>query len=193
MKLGGKPNGVPVPVPPREGLDRRRGIVDIEPRTQDGPVTDPWVERAFKRLHLLARPGLAKRGVPAGKHAPTGIEYVVAQHDVLIWDVLLVGATAIVASHHAAIGGRVLRLVDEFPVEGELLRWMVAGWQAGDERSNVTRHGVDGHDAGAIVLPCGVSGLVGVGREEPPTQNPTLECDVHCRACGLETVVRRGL
>src|SRR5215470_3523765 len=118
MTLRGKPNGVPVPVPPREGLDRGRWIVDIAPRTQDGTVTDSVVERAFERLHLLARPCLAEGGVPAGKLPPAGIEYVVAQHDVLTRDVWLVGATAVVASHHATVGGRALRPVDKFPLEG---------------------------------------------------------------------------
>ena len=166
---------------------------DVEPRAQDGAVTDPPVERAVERPHRRSLPCGAERGISAGKDPVAGIEYVVAQHDVLTRDVLLVSAAAVVATDHAAVGRRALRPVDPVTLERQLFRRMVAGRQAGDERSDVPRHGVDGHDARAIVLPLGVGGLVGVRREEPTTGKALLERNVHRRPCGLETIGRRGL
>src|SRR5215471_2490230 len=137
-------------------------MVGVELRAQDGAVTDPVVKRALERPHRRSLPCGVEGGISASKDPSAGIEDVVAQHDVLTWDVVLVGAAAVVATDYAAVGRRALRPVDEITLERELFRRMVAGRQARDEGSDFPRHGINGHDARAVVLALGVSRLVGV-------------------------------
>src|SRR6266478_5415869 len=82
---------------------------------------------AVEGLDRRARACRAERGVTAGEDPAAGIERIVAQHDVLAGDVLLIGAVAIVAADDAAVGRRALRPVDKPALEGELLARMVAG------------------------------------------------------------------
>src|SRR2546425_395420 len=115
-----EPNGVPVPVPPRERLDCFLRMLRVKLRAQDGAVTDSRVERASERLHGRSGPSHAEGGVPTGFHPTPGIKHVLAQYDVLTRDILLVCATSVVTTNHAAIGRRPLRPVDVVAVERKL-------------------------------------------------------------------------
>src|SRR6266446_5088846 len=120
-----------------------------------------------------------------------------AQRNVLTRDVMLIGATAVVATHNPGVGRGALRPVDPTILEGDLLRRVVAGRQSGNERGNLPGLGIYGHDARAVVL--GIScrradGLVRVRGEESPALEAFLERDVDRRAVRLETYAAlRGL
>ena len=112
----------------------------------------------------------AEGGIPARHHSATRVEDVLAEHDVLTGNVLLVLSAAVVSADDAAVGRRPLRPVDPPVLEGELLGRMVAGRQRGDERRDPSGERIDGDDAGAVVLPVvRVRRLIRVAREEPPT------------------------
>src|SRR5260221_4792495 len=131
------------------------------------------MQGGLKRLH--GRPGaLRTEGrVAAGHDAFAGIEHIVAQDDVLAGYVLLILAVAVIETDHAAVGCGSLRPVDPPVVESELLGRMVPGRQIGDERGYRAVLGVDGHDPGAVVLPGRMGRLIRVGREQPPTLQPS--------------------
>src|SRR6267378_6787204 len=117
-----------------------------------------------------------------------------AQRNVLTRDVMLIGATAVVATHNPGVGRRPLRPVDPAVFEGDLLRRVVAGRQSGNERGNLPGLGIDSDDAGAIVKAYRAYGLVRVRSEEPPALETFLERDVDRRAVRQETyAARRGL
>src|SRR5439155_22437903 len=118
-----------------------------------------------------------------------------AQRNVLTRDVMLIGATAVVAPHSPRVGRRTMRPVNPAVFEGDLLRRVVAGRQSADERGNLPGLGIDGHDARAVVL--GIScrradGLVRVRGEESPALEAFLERDVDRRAVRLETSAACG-
>src|SRR5439155_26986795 len=146
-----EPDGVTIPVPPREGLDRIRRIRGLKLGTQDRAVADAFVHRAVEGFHRRTWTLDAERGIAARFLSSAGIEHVLAQHDVLTWNVLLVRAVAVVATDDAAIGRRPLRPVDPFVVERELLGRMVTRWQSHNERGDRSKLRVDDHYAGAVV------------------------------------------
>src|SRR5262249_7737126 len=150
-------------------------------------------KRALERLHRRSLPCGAEGRIPARGNPSAGVEYVVAQYDVLTRDVLLISAAAVVTTDHAAVGRRALGPVDVPILDRKLFRRVVAGRQARDEGSDLSGHGVDGDDARTVVLALGVCRLIGVTREEPPTAEALLERDVHGRPCRLEAAGRRGL
>src|SRR5438034_8384081 len=136
--------------------------------------------------------------IPARRHTTTRVEYMTAQRNVLTRDVMLIGATTVVATHYPGVGGRPLRPVDPAVFEGDLLRRVVAGRQSGNERGNLPGLGIDGHDARAVVVSACPDALVGVRGEQPSSLKAFLERDVDRRAVRLETpedtlVVARGL
>src|SRR6267378_7024337 len=154
-----EPNAVRVPVPPREGLDAGLRVCGVDFRSQDGTVANAHPGRTVERLH--ARAVRAKVRIPARRHTTTRVEYMTAQRNVLTRDVMLIGATTVVATHYPGVGGRPLRPVDPAVFEGDLLRRMVASRQSGNERGNFPGLGIDGHDARAVVLqPNGSNSLV---------------------------------
>src|SRR5438132_7943677 len=111
-----------------------------------------------------------------------------AQRNVLTRDVMLIGATAVVATHNPRVGRRSLRPVDPAVFEGDLLRRVVAGRQSADERGNLPGLGIDGRDARGVVL--GVScmradGLVRGRGEAWPALEAFLERYVRSRALRL--------
>src|SRR5438445_12410633 len=101
-----------------------------------------------------------------------------AQRNVLTRDVMLIGATAVVATHNPRVGRRPLRPVDPAVFECDLLRRVVAGRQSADERANLPGLGIDGHDArGAVLRPNGPNGLVCVRCEGSPAVEAFREPD----------------
>src|SRR5467141_4331750 len=152
-------NAVRVPVPPREGLDGGLRVCGVDFRSQDGTVANAHPGRTVERLH--ARAVRAEVRIPARRHTTTRVEYMTAQRNVLTRDVMLIGATAVVATDHAGVGRRPLRPVNPAVFEGDLLRRMVSRGQTGDEPGDVPGLRVHGHDARAVVLrPNGPNGLV---------------------------------
>src|SRR5258708_23968302 len=121
MFVGREPNGVRVPVAPRERLDCLLRMTRVKPRSQDGTVTDSRVERTFERPHGRSGPLHAERGVPTGSYPTPRIKHVLAQYDVLTRGILLVCPVSIVTTHHATIGRRSLRPVDVIAFERNLL------------------------------------------------------------------------
>src|SRR5438046_7518244 len=96
-----------------------------------------------------------------------------AQRNVLTRDVMLIGATAVVATHNPRVGRRSLRPVDPAVFEGDLLRRVAAGRQSADERGNLPGLGIDGHDARAAVLrPNGPNVLACIRGDESPALEP---------------------
>src|SRR5207245_10713846 len=83
----------------------------VEFRSQDGAVADAMVLRTLERMHGRPRAGDAVRRVPAREITIAGVERVLAEHDVLPGDVLLVGASAIVVTDDAGARGRPRRPV----------------------------------------------------------------------------------
>src|SRR6185437_12360816 len=150
MIVGRKTDGITVAVSPRERLDRVRRKRRVQPCAQDGTVADAMMRCTLERFHGGARACRAKRRIPAGRHSAAGVEYILAQHDVLARDILLVLTPAVVAAYYAAVGGRSLRPVDPVIVERQLLGGVVAGGQRGDERGDLSRHRVYRHDARAV-------------------------------------------
>src|SRR5207247_2702984 len=110
-----------------------------------------------------------------------------AQRNVLTRDVMLIGATAVVATHNPRVGRRSLRPVDPAVFEGDLLRRVVAGREAADEGGDDPRCWIHGHDARAVVVSGCPDALVGVRGEESPALEAFLERDVDRRAVRLET------
>src|SRR5437879_4907496 len=95
-----EPNTVRVPVAPRERLDRVLRMPRVKPRSQDGAVTNTWVERPGECFDHLPAVVNAMRRVSA-RHMVARVEPVLAQHDVLTRDIRLVRATAVVVAGHA--------------------------------------------------------------------------------------------
>src|SRR6516165_7614616 len=85
---GRKAKGVAVSVAPRERLDRTQ---IVQRRPQHGTVAHTLSNLAGrcveKRRHRPALIRVAERGVAAGKGSTTRVEYVLAQGDVLAWDI----------------------------------------------------------------------------------------------------------
>src|SRR5229473_991244 len=69
---------------------------------------------------------------------------------------------------------------------------MITGRQPRNERGDLPRHRVHGHDARAVVLPSGVGRLIGVRREEPPSLKAAFERNVDPRPRCLEAAGLRG-
>src|SRR5438270_469559 len=108
MLVGREAYRVAIPVAPREGLDRILRMCRVEWSAQDGTIANTQVRRAFKRLNRRAGALRTEGGVAARLHAASRVEHVVAQHDVLTRNVLLILAAAIIATHYAAVGRREL-------------------------------------------------------------------------------------
>src|SRR5438093_637841 len=104
MIVGCEADGVTVPIPPREWFNRLLGMRHVQPRAQDSTIADSRVVRSLERLHGCSGALHAEGGVPAGLYPTARVKYVVAQHDVLTGDILLVFAAAVVTTHHAAVG-----------------------------------------------------------------------------------------
>src|SRR5262249_1358309 len=145
---------------------------------------------ALERLHGCTGSLHPVGRIAAGANARGRGKGVLAQHDVLTRDVLLVGSTTVVEPHHTGVGRGALRPVDPAVLELELLGRMVPGGQPGDEWSDGIRLDVDDHDPRAVVVTGGADTLVGVGREQATALRPVLEPDVDCGSVGLETIVR---
>src|SRR5258708_24625634 len=109
MFVGREPNGVRVPVAPRERLDCLLRMTRVKPRSQDGTVTDSRVERTFERPHGRSGPLHAEGGVPTGSHPTPGIKHVLAQYDVLTRHILLVCAVSVFTTLNSSIRRRPLR------------------------------------------------------------------------------------
>ena len=105
MIVGCKADGVAIAISPRERLDRGVWLRRVQPSAQDGAVADAMMRCALERFHGCARARHAKWRIPAGHHSSPGVEHVVAQHDVLARNILLVLTAAIVEADHAAVGG----------------------------------------------------------------------------------------
>src|ERR1700687_154747 len=95
-----EPDAVWVPVTPREGLDRGLRVLGVDLRSQDRAVADTRPRRAGERRDDRAGILDAMGGITARKDAAAGGKRIVAQHDVLTRDVVLVGATAVVIADH---------------------------------------------------------------------------------------------
>src|SRR5438552_5697987 len=142
-----KPNAVRVPVSPREGFDRVLRVLCVMIRSQDGAVADARPGRALEGRHGRSRTSHAERRIPARLDTTARVEHVVAELDVLTRNILLVGATTVVATHNPGVGRRSLGPVDPVAFEGDLLCRVVPRGKAGDERGNAPGVGIDGHDA----------------------------------------------
>src|SRR5262245_47578766 len=105
------------------------------------------MEGALERLDGRSWASRAELRVTAGHHPAARIEHVLAQHDVLTGDILLVRAATVVTANDTAVRRRSLRPVDPAVLERELLRGMVAGRQSRNERGDLPRLRVDGHNA----------------------------------------------
>src|SRR5207237_2177441 len=115
-----------------------RRIRGLEPGTQDRPIADTFVGRAVEGFHGRTWTRHAEGRVAACSDPPARVEHVLAQHDILTWDVLLVRAAAIVATDDAAVGRRSLRPIDPLFVECELFRLMFIRCQFSDELGDVS-------------------------------------------------------
>src|SRR5437899_9800111 len=127
MIVRGEANRVPVPIPPREWLDRVLGMRRIKLGAQDRTIADTVVQRALEGSHgrtWALRPEL---GVATGFHSTSRVEDIIAQHDILAGNVLLVRAVAVVPPDDAAVGRRPLRPVDPPTLKRQLFRRVVAG------------------------------------------------------------------
>ena len=93
------------------------------------------------------------RRVPAREMTIAGVERVLAEHDVLTGDVLLVEASTIVVTDDAGVRGRPLRPVDPAALERQLLRRVVARRQVGDERHHLSRRRIHSDDPRSVVWP----------------------------------------
>src|ERR1700674_6063567 len=147
MIVGCEADGVTVPIPPREWLNRLLGKRHVKPRAQDSTIADSIAVRTLERRHGRSGALHAEGGVPAGLCPTAGVKYVVAQHNVLTGDIVLVCAAAVITTHHAAVGCGPLRPIDPVGIEGQLFRWVVAGRQLGNEGGNFPTVWVDDHDA----------------------------------------------
>src|SRR5260370_6535804 len=94
---------------------------------QDRTIADTVVQRALEGPHCCTWALRPELGVATGLHSTSRVEDIIAQHDILARDVLLVGAAAIVATHDAAVGRRPLRPVDPPTLERQLFRRVVTG------------------------------------------------------------------
>src|ERR1700761_5037309 len=80
---------VAVAIAPRVRLDRRIRELRVKPGAQDRSVADTMVASTGESLHGPTGILGVKGRVAAGFHPPAGIEHVIAEHDILAWDVLL--------------------------------------------------------------------------------------------------------
>ena len=80
----------------------------VELGTQDRAIANTAVLGAFKGFHGRAWTRRAEGRITTGLNPASGVEHIVAQHDILARDILLVRATAIIATDDAAVGGRPL-------------------------------------------------------------------------------------
>src|SRR5262249_60699308 len=95
-------------IAPRARLDRFLRMCRVELGAQDRAIANPAVHGAFKGFHGCAWTRRSEGRITTGFHPTSGVEYIVAQHDILARDILLVRATAIIATDDAAVGGRPL-------------------------------------------------------------------------------------
>src|SRR5258708_21907006 len=127
MVVRGEPNAVRVPFAAGAGLDGGLRVCGVDFRSQDRAVADSsWHGRALDRLYSRPGPRHAMRRVPACQMAVAGVERVLAEHDVLARDILLVLAMAVVWTDYAGGGLRPFRPVDPAVFEGDLLRRVVS-------------------------------------------------------------------
>src|SRR5437763_2541997 len=147
MLVGREAYRVAIPVAPREGLDRILRMCRVEWSAQDGTIANTQVRRAFKRLNRRAGALRTEGGVAARLHAASRVEHVVAQHDVLTRNVLLILAAAIIATHYAAVGRRSLRPVDPPPFERQLFCWVIASRQSRNEGGYLPGHRIHDDDS----------------------------------------------
>ena len=109
MIVGSEADPVRVAVAPGEGFDGVLRRLGVDLRPQDGTVADARAGRAVECRDLRAWSERSVRRVAAGNVAiSTGAEAVLAQHDVLTRNVLLVVTTTVIVAHYAGVGGRAL-------------------------------------------------------------------------------------
>src|SRR5437016_3592044 len=192
MAVGGEANRVSVSIAPRKRLDGILRVCDAEWRPQDRTVANAVMHGAIERRHGGAGTCRIEGRITTGFYSAARVEDVVAQHDILTWNILLIGAASIVTTDDAAIGRRSLRPVDPSAVECQLLGWMIARRQLRDESRGDSASRIDDDDARAVVLPGRMRRLVRVGREQPPAFEAQLEPDVDRGPGWLEPDADRG-
>src|SRR5439155_8096967 len=125
------------------GFDRVLRVLCVMIRSQDGTVADARPGRALEGRHGRSRTSHAERRIPARLDTTARVEHVVAELDVLTRNILLVGATTVVATHNPGVGRRSLGPVDPVAFEGDLLCRVVPRGKAGDERGNAPGVGIE--------------------------------------------------
>ena len=113
---------------------------------QDRAIANTMVCGAFECLDRCARTLNTEGRVATGLDTAAGVEDVLAQHDVLTRNILLIRSAAVVLADHAAVGRGTLRPVDPVVFERKLFGGMVACRQLRDERRDLASVGVDDHD-----------------------------------------------
>ena len=98
----------------------------------------------------------------------------------------MVRAAAVIATDDAAVGRRALRPVDPVAIKRQLLRRVIARWQASNERRDLPGIWIHGHNARAVVVPRRSQRLVRVGRKQAATVKSIFERDVDSGARRLK-------
>src|SRR6266446_7784264 len=193
MILGSETDAERVPVAPGDRLDRILRVANVKPGPQDGAITDTRPGRPLERWDDGPGSLLAEVRIPARFDAPTGVEHIIAELDVLTRNIVLVLAAAVVTTDHAGIRRRALRPIDPLAREGDLLSRVIPSREPRDERCDMSALGVHDGDAGAVVLrPRGTDSLVRVRDEEPPPLEAVLERDIDGGTVRQEPFPARG-
>src|SRR5947207_7325386 len=147
MAVGGEANRVSVSIAPRKRLDGILRVCDAERRPQDRTVANAVMHGAIEGRHGGARTCRTERGIATRFYPASRVEHVVAQNDVLTWNILLICSASIVPTDHAAVRRRSLRPVDPAAVECQLLSRMIARRQLRDESRDDSADRIDEDDA----------------------------------------------
>src|SRR5262249_36750913 len=116
-------------------------------RAQDRTVANAAMQRAFKSMHRGPGSLHPERGITARQFSSTGIEHVVAQHNILARNILLIGASAVIAPHDSRVGGRPLRPISPAICKGEWFCGVITRGQASDEGEALPGYRVHADDA----------------------------------------------
>src|SRR5207249_11259103 len=104
----------------------------VEFRPHDRARADARARSALVRRHVRPRPSDTVRRVATAAMATGGGKGVLAEHDSLARNLLLVGPAYVIVAHHARVGRRALRPIDPAVLELQQLGRVVTGGQPGD-------------------------------------------------------------
>jgi len=141
--------GIAVPVAPRERLDFRH---IAQPGPQNRAVADALSDLTRigveKCGHGPAGVCITKLGIAAGKSPASRIEHILAQGDVLTWDIGLSGRTTVGFADDAAVCRRPGAPVDPPALECQLSGR--PGGEPGDQWDHFPGCRIDGDDPSAV-------------------------------------------